>query len=1309
MKQRGAPPLLQWVVAVWLCVVTSPLALGQSTATGGSASALTEDNFAFTLPTYNGTIYENTIGKAYVQTPQRMGILLKRPSSIDMEYTIVGGDPRGVFKAETTTVKDFCFLRIRTQTVNYGMLNRELNSMFHLRVKARGSYPGDIVLESFSNVVVTVLDQNEFSPLFSSVPYDVSIPEDTPLHQSIGQVKASDADVGINGEIYYSFVQATLMFAIHPATGVISLSRPVRYAGRKKYELDILAQDRGITSPGRSSSPNSFTKFTVNILPVNYHPPSIKVDSHDSLIEHGNIGSVFAVLTISDQDIGPNGNIGGVAIERDTLGFFNLIADNSNGLYNLVVVTSVDREAMPENYNVTVIAVDKGTPPKTSTSTIPVPVVDINDNEPEFEHNVYEVQLSEIAPGNSFVVIVQATDKDIGSNAEVRYSIVDGNERLLFSIDPLSGLILTSGRLDAERDLKITLVVQAQDQANSGSRKTGQARVIIDVKDFNDNAPIFNLAQDYVDVRENLPKGAEVLTVTASDEDSGDNGKLSYSIVNSDRVPFHIDAFTGVITTAEVLDFETMRRKYELHLRVSDWGTPFKREEDMVLTVRVQDVNDNSPEFEKIKCSGYLSRESPQKLEVLVLTAIDFDSGNIITYSITEGNDDDCFSIVPSTGSISVNCDMSRYHDGPRVLTVVASDGQHVSTPTTVELTLVNNKRNPSLAMDDVRVSCETTDVASRLQEQIQKSKEANADTQSLVLDRRPKTRNHQPTIAKTFSDYYEVSEKAAVGSIVMSLAPSVTDIDTGYDGQLVYVIADGDDTHGHFNLETFTGKLTVLSPLDHETKSAYRLKLTVSDLGQPQLTATIEVRIAVLDENDNAPVFEKSFYSRKVNEKTMVNSTVLQVTASDVDTGDNGDVRYSIVSDDQDFFIDPHHGVIKVKRALDRELRPYQALVVQASDSGHSVRLSSTTVVNITITDVNDNRPVFVPKDYLVRVREDLPVGAVISTLTAHDLDEGANGHVTYSFTDGLHPNFEVDALTGSVRITRKLDYETQQVYVISGLAEDGGEPSLSSTCLLTIEVMDVNENLFAPEFPDFIARGYVAENLPIGSYVMHVQAEDYDESSSGVGQVFYTIQDGTGLGRFTIDVNGTIRTSQVLDTETTAHYWLTVYAQDRALVPRTARLEVLIEVEDVNDNIPQSLEPAYYASVEENSRVVKRVVQVKATDGDYTGTQASQPLKFSITSGNPQNFFHIDPDTGVISTTSRILDREKQEEHALEVTISDRGLPPLSSTTRVVIKVIDENDNKPVFLRIQRITVFATEHTGEDIFIYRALAFDA
>ncbi|GFR97049.1 fat cadherin [Elysia marginata] len=1111
MRVKGAPPFLPWVVAIWIT---------WTVAAAAGKVAQTDPVFIFTQATYNGSILENTFGKKYIHTQRRMGIQLQgRFSTLDVEYTIIDGDQRNVFKAEAVTVEDFCFLRIRTRTDGFGRLNREFSPTFYLKIKATGVSPArQNIQETFTDVIIEVKDENEFNPLFSSPQSTVSIPEDTPLHTSIAQVQASDADIGRNGEIYYSFKQATLVFAIHPTTGVVSLTRPVPYDRRREFKLNVLARDRGITPSGRSSS-SSQSDLIINILPVNYHAPSIRVHSHQTLVEHGSLDSVFAVLTITDPDHDHNGKIGGVRIINDEENVFRLEPQNTKGMYNILVKKPVDRETMPVNYNITVIASDKGAPPKTATVTIPIRVQDVNDNEPVFEYSFYNVTVSEIVLPNTPVVFVKALDKDVGSNGEVRYSIVDGNDGDLFNIDPASGLIKTAARLDSELARQVTLVLQAQDQATSGTRQTGQCRVIVNIEDYNDNTPLITMDSDVVMVRENLPKGSRVTRITAHDDDSGDNGKLSYSIINYNSVPFDIDAFTGEITTTAVLDYETMRRKYELHVRVADWGSPFRREQDMSLTINVEDLNDNSPEFEEIRCSGYLSRQSPLRMDVVKLTALDFDSGNTVTYSITDGNGDDCFSIVPSSGSVTVNCDMSGYRDGTRTLTVVASDGQHVSIPVTITLTLVNNKQNQHLASDNVRIKCDRRDVMRRFEAQTHASHEANVRLDRLNVVSGSMKTNTSPVVDKAFSTYAEVSESAKIGTEVLDFGRFVSDPDSGYDGQLTYVISADGDAQGAFKLDSFTGKLLVMSKLDNEKKSVYSLTLTASDLGQAPLSVSRKVKIVIKDENDNVPEFDKALYDVEVSEDAIVNSVLLKIRATDLDTGNNARVRYSIRSDDRDFSIDPDKGTITVRRKLDRETSSNQELVIQAEDSGATTRLSSTAIVNITITDINDNDPLFLREVYTVRVREDLPIGAVITTLTAHDIDAGANGQITYRFAEGLPQNFEIDSLTGSIRIRRQLDYETTQVHNLTGLAEDSGQPPRSGSCKLIIEVMDVDENAHGPEFPDFLERSSVAEGSPIGTYVKRVQAQDKDNPEFGAGQITYSLEGGSGLGRFTMD----------------------------------------------------------------------------------------------------------------------------------------------------------------------------------------------
>jgi protocadherin Fat 1/2/3 len=1075
------------------------------------------NHFHFTHPLYNGTVPENAMGKVYVNTPVKMGIPLS-DKSLKISFTVIAGDDSGIFHAESVAVEDFCFMRVRTKTGVYGRLNREHQQAYYLRIKATGSPIAGAELETFTDLNITLLDQNEFSPIFPSQPYSVQVPEDTPIHSSIATVRASDSDVGINGDIYYSLVQPSNLFAVHPTSGVVSLMRSLQFQPRL-HTLEIRAEDRGLKSPTNQGSPLSNTRLEVNVVAVNYHAPIVTVQQLPALSEDAQVGSVFAVLTVTDPDVEVSGEIQNVAVVDNTA--LKVSSTSTASVFNVVVAAPLDREELPRGLNLTVIAVDKGQPAKTGTAHIAVVIQDVNDNSPKFEKSLYRTELLEVVPEHTPILFVKATDADEGLNGEVRYRLKSDDVAKQFSIDVISGLISTATTLDSEQQKQAILVVYAEDRASSGMRLTGETKVIIDIKDYNDNGPTFNLDRlKNVYVSENMPKGTPVVTVVASDSDSGDNSHISYSIHNTQPVPFEIDAFTGELTTTEQFDYETMRKQYNIIIRASDWGMPYKRWAQQNLVVNVQDKNDNSPEFEKTRCKGYLSREAPVGTAIVVLTAIDFDGGNIITYSISEGNADNCFSIEPSTGSVSVACDLTSYSGEWRDLTVVASDGEHVSVPATLNLKLVNSKRSQQTAVAEVSVTCQDTDVARRFQEQLTLSSRNNDN--SGVEDSASSFANKAAESGPRFDDSLPssvtVSESALVGSVVVKL--SATDADDGYAGQLLYVISDG-NVGGAFKVDTFSGDLQVFAPLDRETRDQYTLTVTVQDMGEGHRSSTKQLTVIVTDDNDNAPVFEHGVYEKSIFEDVQVNTTVLQVFATDSDIGVNGQVRYSLLNYADDFLVEADSSRVRVRSKLDRERISVYNIMVLAEDSGVR-KLSTTATIVITLSDVNDNFPQFVPKTQTIRVREDLPVGAVITTLVASDIDDGDNGKVTYRLVDGGDNKFIIDPITGAVRIRESLDFETTQVYNLSIRAEDGGDPSLASMALLNIEVVDVNENFFPPEFPNFLERGSVAENAPVGTYVMSVRAVDKDDASSGSGRITYAIRDGSGLGRFTIDING-------------------------------------------------------------------------------------------------------------------------------------------------------------------------------------------
>ena len=193
------------------------------------------------------------------------------------------------------------------------------------------------------------------------------------------------------------------------------------------------------------------------------------------------------------------------------------------------------------------------------------------------------------------------TDQDVGRNAKVLLKIVAGNRDEIFRIDPVTGMLYVAKKLDAETKSRYTLTVSAVDQANAGVRKQSSARVRVAVIDVNDNDPVFQESEKTIYFDENEPAGTPLLRVRAKDRDSGENGHLSYSIanINAQDIPFTVDHFTGMIKSKRLIDYETDKREYKLQIRASDWGTPYRRQAEMRLTIRIKDINDNRPQVRK--------------------------------------------------------------------------------------------------------------------------------------------------------------------------------------------------------------------------------------------------------------------------------------------------------------------------------------------------------------------------------------------------------------------------------------------------------------------------------------------------------------------------------------------------------------------------------------------------------------------------------------------------------------------------------------------------------------------------------------
>lgn len=1096
-------------------------------------------NFRFTQQLYNVSIPENSVGKVYAFLPpgaERMGIQVKQNTLSDIRYKIVEGDRDRFFKAEDKTVGDFCFLFIRIRTGNNDVLNRERKDKYVLEVRATAMQRDGkqkITLETDTTVVVTVLDTNDLNPLFYPTEYNATVPEDTPVHTSILKVLAEDADLGRNGEIYYSFSDDTDQFAVHPITGVITLSRPLRYNEGMYHELTVYGQDRGAMFRSGSGS-ISKSHVRIRVKKVNMFSPEIRVRRHPQIVENSN-ADIYAIVNVSDKDSGVHGEIKSLEIvDGDPDGHFRIRPTQRKGEFNIEVLKLLDRESTPQGYALQLRAVDRGIPPRESYKSVPVHLTDLNDNAPVFNKEIYEVKVPETAPVNTPLIRLKVTDADEGKNAQVSLEIVGGNEGGDFRINPDTGMLYTAVLLDAENKPFYSLTVSAIDQGNAGTRKQSSAKVKVYVEDTNDNDPIFDKSEMTVWIDENMPAGTSVTTVHAKDKDRGENSYISYLIANLVKVPFEIDHFSGVVKTTMLLDYESMRREYILQVRASDWGLPYRRQTEMQLTVKVRDVNDNRPQFEKVDCSGHLPRYIPIGSEIITLSAIDFDAGNIISYRIDSGNEDGCFSIDATSGTVTVSCDLNDIRVSERELNITATDGTHFADIARVRFHLVNAKKpagtsSAYLTDDTGAFECKDTGVARRLTEVLAAAENNNKPPAFEEFPMMP-TRYGQNVHVPEFSDFpdeIKVNESVALGTTLVKL--KARDRDLGYNGKLVYGISGGDDD-SVFCIDVDTGELRIIGYLDRERRYEYLLNVSVYDLGKPQKSSSRILPITVLDVNDNAPKFEKTLASFRVTENALNGTVIFKANATDADAGDNAKVTYSLVTDTKDFAIDKTSGSLYVANTLDRERQDLYELKIRATDGGGRgpdyPPLYSEALVRVSVDDINDNAPKFSLPSYTVKIREDIPKGSVAAVVTASDPDLGPEGEVLYSSEDvDSDGSFKIDSLSGTIRTTKPLDFEERQVHSLIVFANDRGNPSLSSKVFVTINVVDVNENMYAPQFGDFVLSGAVMENRAPGSVVMQVNATDHDPPGED-SRVEYSIRGGDGIGLFSINNKGEFHT---------------------------------------------------------------------------------------------------------------------------------------------------------------------------------------
>ncbi|KAK7043292.1 hypothetical protein SK128_010818, partial [Halocaridina rubra] len=499
-------------------------------------------------------------------------------------------------------------------------------------------------------------------------------------------------------------------------------------------------------------------------------------------------------------------------------------------------------------------------------------------------------------------------------------------------IEEDSGEIKTKVVLDRELRSSYTLVAIPQSDKEN-------IRVVIKVRDENDNVPTFPSAVMNIEFPENTPRDVKRTLAPARDMDLGIFNTQRYQIVsgninNAFRLSSHRERDSVLYLDLQIngfLDRETTAF-YSLLIEAWDGGTP-PLKGSMAVNITIQDVNDNQPIFNQSRYFATVPENATIGTSVLQVLATDTDAGDNgkITYSINRRQSDreNMFQIDPKSGVISVNRPLDFETKDVHELVVVARDNGDQPLETTAFV---------SIRVIDVN--------------------------------------DNQPTINLIFlSDDAtpKISEDAQPGEFVARI--SVNDPDSKEEYANVSVTLEGGD--GHFDLTTQDSiiyLMVVSRPLDRELKPNYTLVVFATDQGNPPLHASRKFDLQVTDMNDNAPEFDQTVYHANVLEVADPGTSVFQLSALDRDEGNNSVITYSIRDTPEThsnwFQIDSRTGLITTRTHVDCETEPMPQITVIATDAG-SPPLSSSATVKVTIRDVNDNEPIFDQSFYNVSVQE--------------------------------------------------------------------------------------------------------------------------------------------------------------------------------------------------------------------------------------------------------------------------------------------------------------------------------------------------